>query len=496
VVTPSPPLQAVLFDVGGTLLRPADPATPVPDLRAVPLPGVPEGLRRLARSYRLGAVTNTAVMREGDVRAHLCAAGLDGLLEVVVTSVDVGAAKPDPAPLRAALERLGVAPQAALYVGDLPSDRQAAQAAGCAFAYVGDGIEAAVASHLARASRPFFAAARRIAPLDPDALRWAEERQARLAKPPGSLGALERLGVRLAGIAGRCPPPDPAPAAVAVFAADHGVVEEGVSLWPREVTALVASAIAGGRAGVSVLARSVGASVRVVDVGVATDLSSVPGVRAARVRAGTANLAAGPAMSEQEALDALDAGVRVASELVEEGARCLITGEVGIGNTTAAAALIAALTGRRAREVVGRGAGADDATLARKAAVIDAACGRLHGQPDPVRVLAEVGGLEIAALAGLAVGGAAARVPVLVDGAIACAALLVAAELAPGVADYCVAGHRSAEPCASIALEHLSLEPLLELGLRLGEGTGACLALPLVRAAARVLAEMATLDEL
>jgi nicotinate-nucleotide--dimethylbenzimidazole phosphoribosyltransferase len=324
----------------------------------------------------------------------------------------------------------------------------------------------------------------------------ARERHHRLAKPPGSLGMLERVGIELAGIAGRCPPPDPMPAVVGVFVADHGVVVEGVTMWPQEVTGLVASVVGQGRAGINVIGRTVGASVHVVDVGAACDLSQTPGVSSAPVRRGTANLAVGPAMSETEVLDALDTGLSVAVDLVRGGARCLITGEVGIGNTTSAAALVCAITGRAAREVAGRGAGADDATLARKVAVIETACARVAGMVDPLNILAQVGGLEIAALVGFIVGGATARVPVIIDGAIACAALLVAAELAPGAEAYAIAGHRSAEPCGSIVLDRLSLEPLLDLGLRLGEGTGACLALPLVRAAARVLGEMATLDEL
>jgi nicotinate-nucleotide--dimethylbenzimidazole phosphoribosyltransferase len=492
----APVLEAVLFDVGGTLLRAADPATPLDRLRPELCHGAAEDLRAMAGRYRLGAVTNTSVMTEADVRAHLREVGIDALLEVVVTSVDVGAAKPDPAPLRVALARLGVAADRALYVGDLPTDRAAARAAGCAFAYIGRTVEETVASHLVRTRRPFHAAAWSLKPLDGAAMRAAEERQARLAKPPGSLGALERLGVRLAGIAGRCPPPDPAPAAVCVFVGDHGVVAEGVTMWPREVTGQVAAIVAQGRAGVSVLAGIVGASVHVVDVGAATDLSHLPGVRAAAVARGTANLAITAAMTEDEALAALDAGLEVARELVEAGARCLITGEVGIGNTTPAAALVAALTGRPAKDVAGRGAGADDATLARKIAVIDAALARTGAPADPLLVLAELGGLEIAALAGFIVGGAAARVPVVVDGAIACAAALVASALAPGVESYCVAGHRSAEPCGAIALERMGLEPLLDLGMRLGEGTGACLAVPLVRAAARVLTDMATLDDL
>lgn len=491
-----PVFDAILFDIGGTLLRHAEPGTPLDLLRPELLPGVREGLRRMAESYRLGAVTNTAVMREADVREHLRAVGIDEFMETVVTSVDAGVEKPDPAPLLIALDRLGVAPERALYVGDLPTDRQAARAAGCAYAYVGPTIEETLVLHLNRAGRPFVEAASAIVPLDGAALAEAEDLQGRLAKPPGSLGVLERVGVQLAGIAGQCPPPDPLPAVVGVFVGDHGVVAEGVTMWPQEVTGLVASVVAEGRAGISVISRTVGASVHVVDVGAATDLSGMSGIVGASVRRGTANLAAGAAMSEDEALAALDIGLAVARDRVRDGARCLITGEVGIGNTTAAAALVCAITGRSPREVAGRGAGADDATLERKIAAIEVASARVAGMVDPLHILAQVGGLEIAALVGFIVGGATARVPVIIDGAIACAALLVAAELAPGVEAYAVAGHRSAEPCGSIVLDRLSLEPLLDLGLRLGEGTGACLALPLVRAAARVLGEMATLDEL
>jgi nicotinate-nucleotide--dimethylbenzimidazole phosphoribosyltransferase len=242
-----------------------------------------------------------------------------------------------------------------------------------------------------------------------------------------------------------------------------------------------------------VLARHAGAQVLAVDVGVAADLPPAPGLLLRKVRHGTANLLQGPAMTVDEALRALDVGADVAAELVAGGARALVTGDMGIGNTTASAALIAALTGRPAAEVTGRGTGVDDATFLRKVLVVDAAVARA---PDtgPLDVLASVGGLEIAALAGFVVGGAAARVPVVVDGVIALAGMLVAAALAPGCVDFCIAGHRSTEPGATAVLEHLGLEPLLDLGMRLGEGTGALLALPLVQAAAKILREMATLD--
>ncbi len=333
----------------------------------------------------------------------------------------------------------------------------------------------------------------RLTPLDAAAGAEAGERHDRLAKPRAALGRLEDVGIRLAAIAGACPPPVPEPAVVAVFAGDHGVLAEGVTPWPQEVTAQMVAAFCAGGAAVNVLARHAGAQVVVVDVGVVADLAPAPGLLLRKVRHGTANLAAGPAMTVEEATQALDAGAAVADEAVAGGARCLVTGDMGIGNTTASAALIAAFTGRPAAEVTGRGTGIDDLTLRRKTRVVETAVARTVGA-DPLEVLAEVGGLEIAALAGFVVAGAAARVPVVVDGVIALAGLLVAAALAPGCVDYCFAGHRSTEPGATVALEHLGLTPLLDLGMRLGEGTGAVLAVPLVQAAAKVLREMATLD--
>ena len=301
---------------------------------------------------------------------------------------------------------------------------------------------------------------------------------------------------------------------MAVFAADHGVVAEGVSPWPQEVTAQMVANFCAGGAAVNVLARQVGARVVVVDVGVARVLDTGPaqgpsGPWAGRlvhrkVRMGTANLAVEPAMSVAEARLALDVGVRTAAEAVAAGARCLVTGDMGIGNTTPSAALVAALCGRAPAEVTGRGTGVDDATWARKVGVVERALARatadgtLAAEPaspsGALAALASLGGLEIAALAGLVVGGAAVRVPVVVDGVIALAGLLVAAALAPTTLPYCLAGHRSVEPGAAAVLDHLGLQPLLDLGLRLGEGTGALLALPLVSASARVLREMATFD--
>jgi nicotinate-nucleotide--dimethylbenzimidazole phosphoribosyltransferase len=320
--------------------------------------------------------------------------------------------------------------------------------------------------------------------------------QDRLTKPRGALGRLEDLGAQLAGIAGACPPPVPAPIAVAVFAADHGVVREGVTPWPQEVTAQMVANFCRGGAAINVFARQTGASVTVVDVGVATDLGDLPGLVERRIGRGTANMLEGPAMSVDDATRALDVGAEIAADLVGAGAGGLATGDMGIGNTTSAAALIAAFTGHPAAAVTGRGTGIDDAALATKVAVVERALER-HAAAiaqGPLGALAAIGGFEIAALTGFIVGGAAARVPVIVDGVIADAAALVAGALAPDVVTCCVAGHRSPEPGATVALAHLGLDPVLDLGMRLGEGTGACLAVPVIQAAARVLREMATFD--
>ncbi|MHB8670761.1 MAG: nicotinate-nucleotide--dimethylbenzimidazole phosphoribosyltransferase [Acidimicrobiales bacterium] len=373
-------------------------------------------------------------------------------------------------------------------------------------------------------SSSFAAALDSLRALDGAAAAEADAHQDRLTKPRGALGRLEELGSWLAGVAGCSPPPLPAPATVAVFAGDHGVLSEGVTPWPQEVTAQMVANFCAGGAAINVLAGAVGARVVVVDVGVATDLPGVatdlpgvatdpPGGRGAgrrpemgatgprllhrRIRPGTANLVDEAAMTLEEAQRALDVGATVAADAVASGARCLVTGDMGIGNTTPSAALIAVRCGRLPAEITGRGTGIDDETLARKIGAVERAIGRASaaGELDtPLSTLASLGGLEIAALAGLVVGGAAARVPVVVDGVIALAALVMVEALAPAALPYVVAGHRSTEPAASAALAHLGLRPLLDLELRLGEGTGACLALPLLEAAARVLAEMATFD--
>jgi nicotinate-nucleotide--dimethylbenzimidazole phosphoribosyltransferase len=334
-----------------------------------------------------------------------------------------------------------------------------------------------------------------VPPVDEQARAAARDRLDRMTKPRGALGRVEDVAVALSGIAGACPPPVPSPAAVAVFAADHGVHAQGVTPWPQEVTVQMVANFLDGGAVVNAFARQLGAEVQVVDIGVAADLDPVPGLLPRKVAPGTADMTAGPAMTREQARAALEHGIEVARDLVAAGNRCLLTGDMGIANTTAAAALVCAFTGADPAEVTGRGTGIDDATLVRKTEVVRRALDRHRPDPaDPLGVLAAVGGFEHAGLAGFVLGAAALRTPVLLDGVIAGSAALVAAAFAPDAAGYCLAGHRSAEPGGAIALDRLGLAPLLELDMRLGEGTGALLSLPVLQGAARAMADVATFD--
>ncbi|MDQ0196484.1 nicotinate-nucleotide--dimethylbenzimidazole phosphoribosyltransferase [Paenibacillus wynnii] len=314
-----------------------------------------------------------------------------------------------------------------------------------------------------------------------------------LTKPPGSLGRLEALAVRLAGISST-EKPSYTKRTVVVMAADHGVCSEGVSAFPQEVTLQMAYNFLTGGAAVNVLARQGNAEVQFVDIGINGELSH-PDLIARKVRMGTDNMAIGPAMSRDEALQALLVGVKVAEEAVQNGTELFITGEMGIGNTTASAAILCAFENVSAELAVGRGTGIDDAQLRNKIRVVSQA---LHiNQPnaaDPLDVLSKVGGLEIAGLVGVILGAAANRVPVVLDGFISGAAALVARALAPESISYMISAHVSGEQGHRLMLQRLGLEPLLDLGLRLGEGTGGALCLHLIDAVSHIMNEMATFE--
>jgi nicotinate-nucleotide--dimethylbenzimidazole phosphoribosyltransferase len=328
-----------------------------------------------------------------------------------------------------------------------------------------------------------------VAPGDATAAARADARHGVLAKPPGSLGRLEELGACLSAIAGHCPPPVPTSPAVLVAAADHGVHEQGVTPWPQHITSRMVTVMCDGRAAVNALASTVGAHVVVVDVGCVVPPPAHPLLRSRRVRAGTDDLSVGPAMGRDDAARAIVAGASVAAELIDAGTDLLVTGDMGIANTTASACLIAACTGQPASAVTGRGAGPDDQVPAHKVDVVARALALHQPDPaDPLGLLACVGGLLLAA--------AARRVPAVLDGVITTAAALLAVRLCPPVGGHLVASHRSPEPGAQVALDALGLTPLLDLGLRLGEGTGGLLAVPLLQAAARTLTDVAHLDDL
>jgi nicotinate-nucleotide--dimethylbenzimidazole phosphoribosyltransferase len=342
---------------------------------------------------------------------------------------------------------------------------------------------------------------------DQEARRRARERQGQLTKPPGSLGRLEELSVQLAGIQ-RTPRPKVGRKAILTMAGDHGVVAEGVSAYPQEVTAQMVRNFLSGGAAVNVLAAHVGARVVVVDLGVAADLAGLaagpagsagataPRLVRRKVGPGTRNLARGPAMSREEALRSLEAGIEVLAEEAERGLDIVGLGEMGIGNTTPAAAITAVMTGTPVPQVTGRGTGLDDEALRRKISVIEAALAVNRPDPrDALGVLAAVGGFEIGGMAGAMLAAAARSIPVVVDGFICAAAALLACGLEPGVREYLIASHQSVEVGHQAILRHLALQPIFNLDLRLGEGTGAALGIGLVEAAARILEEMATFGQ-
>jgi nicotinate-nucleotide--dimethylbenzimidazole phosphoribosyltransferase len=335
----------------------------------------------------------------------------------------------------------------------------------------------------------------RIKPVNPELLAQAQERLDNKTKPPGSLGRLEEFARRVVAISGSFEP-HMSRKVVYTFAGDHGIVEEGVSLYPREVTSQMVFNFLAGGAGVNVLARHVGAEVRVVDVGVDFDFENAPGMIHRKVARGTRNFTKEPAMTRDQCLAALQVGIELADACKAEGIGLVGTGEMGIGNTTPSSAIIAAISGLSVRELTHRGTGINDADLEKKIRVIEQglALNRPDGA-DPLDVLTKVGGLEIAAIAGLVLGCAANSIPVVIDGFISTAGALIASELHPHVRDYIFAAHQSVEIGHGFMLEHIGARPILDLDFRLGEGTGAALAMGLIEAGVKVLKEMATFEQ-
>jgi len=331
--------------------------------------------------------------------------------------------------------------------------------------------------------------------LDKEAMAEAQARQDTLTKPQGSLGRLEELSIQLAGIQGK-PTPQIKHKAIITMAGDHGVVAEKIGNWPQEVTAQMVYNFLSDGAGINVLARHAGVRLIVVDMGVATELEPNSRLLSRKVAPGTQNMSLGPAMTEEQAVTAIETGIEILTAEIAKGLDIVGTGDMGIGNTTASSAICAAITGRQVAEVAGRGTGITDEQLAHKVEVIKRALAVNRPDPkQPLDVLAKVGGFEIGGLAGVMLAAAAHRTPIVIDGFISGAAALIATTLAPRLKDFLIAAHVSAESGHPLLLEYLGLKPLLSLGMRLGEGTGAALGIFLAEAAARVLAEMSTFPE-
>ncbi len=337
-----------------------------------------------------------------------------------------------------------------------------------------------------------------IARIEPIEESWFEAAQRdldALTKPPGSLGRLEEIARRLAAIR-RERRPSVGRKVIFVMAGDHGVVAEGVSAFPQDVTPQMVQNFLNGGAAINVLARHVGADVVIADVGVASDIKPHPSLVVKKIGHGTGNIARGPAMRRDQAVASLEAGIALfESEAQTRGVGIVGTGDMGIGNTTPSSAIISAITGQSPEEVTGRGTGIDDEQLAHKVQIIEQAL--QVNQPDPedgVDVLAKVGGFEIGAIAGLVLAAASQRVPVVVDGFISTAGALIATTLQPSVSGYLFAAHRSAEAGHRAVLDRMGWHPILDLEMRLGEGTGAALAMGIIEAATKVLAEMATFE--
>jgi nicotinate-nucleotide--dimethylbenzimidazole phosphoribosyltransferase len=333
----------------------------------------------------------------------------------------------------------------------------------------------------------------RIRPVSSERLAEIQSRIDRQAKPQGSLGRLEEFARRYVAITGR---EDVRRKAVFTFAGDHGVVEEGVSAFPREVTPQMVLNFIDGGAAINALARSVGAEVVVVDMGVDYDFSPMEGLLLKKVAKGTANFARGPAMTRRQAIESLETGIEIAFSCKEKGIDLVGTGDMGIGNTTPSTAIAAAFTGLSVTSLTHRGTGIGDAALARKIVVIEEGLKLNAPDPaDPVDVLAKVGGFEIGGIAGLVLGCAACGIPVVVDGFISTAGALIASELNPGVKDYIFAAHQSVEIGHGAMLERIGQRPILNLDMRLGEGTGGALAMGLIEASLRALREIRTFDD-
>jgi nicotinate-nucleotide--dimethylbenzimidazole phosphoribosyltransferase len=487
--------DCVLFDLGNTLIAQENPGTPYQDLKVQVLPGVQQLLDELHGKVKLGIVSNTKSITAADIQTKLATVGLDKYFSCIIATAEFGTHKPDPAPITAAIEQLQSAPEHTLYIGDIETDKQAALAAGAHFAYAGPNLYESIKQYALHSNSAFDRAINTRPTFSQEHFEAVRKEFDGLAKPVGSLGRLEIIAAQIAGITySHTPTVDPA--AIALFGADHGIAaDDSVTPWPQAITGMMLEVMGDNKAAVSVLADVADVYVQIINVGAIADSKS-PNVRNERVASGTADIRTSDAMSDAVVRAALEVGAQTAERLIAGGSRCLVTGEVGIANTTPSAALIAHFTEITAEQVTGRGSGIDDQTYARKVEIVTQLIEKTKSQKDPIKTLAQIGGIEIAALTGFILRAASLQIPVVLDGVITLAAATIAKAISPEINQFLIAGHSSSEPGSRIAITHLQLQPILDLELRLGEGTGALLAVPIIRSACQALSRMARISDL
>jgi nicotinate-nucleotide--dimethylbenzimidazole phosphoribosyltransferase len=482
--------DCVLFDLGNTLIKQENPGIPYEELSVELLPGVEQLLNELQGQVKLGIVSNTQTITAADIKKKLVMVGIDEFFEVVIATGELGIHKPDPAPITAAIKALEIKPERTIYIGDIETDLQAAHAAGAAFAYTGPDIYKALHQYLLHTDSAIDRALHTQPTFSQTHAGAVQKEFDGLAKPVGSLGKLEKVAAQIGGIThSHIPTVDPA--AIAVFGGDHGIAaDDSVTPWPQAITGMMLEVMGDNKAAVSVLAEVADVYCQYINVGAVSDSKSHA------VTSGTQDIRSDSAMTREEAIAAMNVGAQTTERLIAGGSRSLCTGEVGIGNTTPSAALIAHFAKASAQEVTGRGSGIDDETYARKVEIVEQLIAKTKTTKDPIDVLAQIGGLEIAALTGYILRATSLQVPVVLDGVITLAAATVAEAIKPNTTVFLIAAHTSSEPGSTIALKHLGLNPLLDLDLRLGEGTGALLSIPIIRSACQALIRMARISDL
>jgi len=487
--------DCVLFDLGNTLIAQENPGTPYQDLKVKILPGVQKLLDELQGKVKLGIVSNTKTITAADIQAKLATIGLDKYFSCIIATAEFGLHKPDPAPIAAAIEQLQSTADHTLYVGDVETDKEAALAAGAHFAYAGPNLYQSIKQYALHSNSAFERAINTHPTFSQEHFDAVRKEFDGLAKPVGSLGRLETIAAQIAGIT-HLHTPTVDPAAIALFGADHGIAaDDSVTPWPQAITGMMLEVMGDNKAAISVLADVADVYVQIINVGAIADSKS-ENVRNERVASGTADIRTGDAMSDAVVRAALEVGAQTAERLIAGGSRCLVTGEVGIANTTLSAALIAHFAQATAEHVTGRGSGIDDQTYARKVEIVKQLITKTKNEKDPIKTLAQICGIEIAALTGYILRSTSLQVPVVLDGVITLAAATVAKAINPEINQFLIAGHSSSEPGSRIAITHLQLQPILDLELRLGEGTGALLAVPIIRSACQALSRMARISDL